>query len=362
MSIRYGRIIIMAALFAAAQFVLHDTQAGTAPGGAGFQDVLDLPAGASPMAAKTLYNGIVVAGSRLVAVGQRGHIVYSDDQGTTWVQARVPVSADLTAVCFATPKKGWAVGHDGVVLNSTDSGATWNKQLDGRSLTRIVTDYYAAHPPAGPAAAMIAEDVRQAGQKGADKPLLDVLFENETTGYVVGAFNLILRTTDGGRNWEPLLDRTDNPKRFHLYAIRRVAGELFIGGEQGLMLRLNSTTGRFQALSVPYNGSFFGVTGTQSVVIAYGLRGTVYRSTDKGKSWHRIDTGIPIGLTGASVLPDNRIALVNQAGQVLVSADNGEHFSPVKAEQPFPAASVVALDKENVMLAGMRGMLKLPLK
>jgi len=99
----------------------------------GFQDVLDTPAEKSPLAPNTLYNSVVLAGKRLVSVGQRGHIVYSDDDGKSWVQATVPVSSDLVAVHFATPQKGWAVGHDGVVLQSADGGATWNKQFDGRT-------------------------------------------------------------------------------------------------------------------------------------------------------------------------------------------------------------------------------------
>lgn len=41
---------------------------------------------------------VVHAGKRLVAVGDRGHILYSDDQGNTWTQAKVPTRQLLTAV------------------------------------------------------------------------------------------------------------------------------------------------------------------------------------------------------------------------------------------------------------------------
>jgi len=83
-----------------------------------FRDVLDTPARASAYAAKSLLSGVANAGQRVVAVGQRGHIVYSDDGGQTWLQAKVPVSTDLTAVFFASPTHGWAVGHGGVVIVS----------------------------------------------------------------------------------------------------------------------------------------------------------------------------------------------------------------------------------------------------
>ena len=78
-------------------------------------DVLDSPALQSPLAAKGLLNGLALAGDRIVAVGQRGHILISDDKGKSWQQAKVPVSSDLVAVHFPTAQAGWAVGHDGVV-------------------------------------------------------------------------------------------------------------------------------------------------------------------------------------------------------------------------------------------------------
>src|SRR5574337_2060456 len=113
---------------------------------AGYQDVIDTPARESTLASKALLNGLASAGERVVAVGQRGHIIYSDDAGKSWQQAKVPVSSDLVAVSFPTPEQGWAVGHDGVVLHSSDAGATWTKQLDGRALGSMMAAYYKAQP------------------------------------------------------------------------------------------------------------------------------------------------------------------------------------------------------------------------
>lgn len=342
----------------------------------GFQDVLDTPALKSPLAPKTLCNGIVLAGKRLVSVGQRGHIVYSDDAGNSWAQAVVPVSSDLTAVTFPSPNKGWAVGHDGVVLHSSDGGATWSKQFDGRAAGQVMAAKHktlgncsSCHdkmdsPKGAPqgSEAAVMEDIKSFTEKGPDKPFLDVWFDNETTGFIVGAFNLIFRTVDGGKTWEPWFDRTENKKRFHLYAIRQVGTELFIAGEQGLVMKLDKPSGQFRALKVPYNGTFFGLTGKPGVVIAHGMRGTVFRSTDGGSNWKKSESGIPLGLTGSTVTTDGRIVLLSQAGHLLVSKDDGTSFTQVKLEQPFPASALVALDKENLMLAGLQGMLKQTLK
>lgn len=344
--------------------------------GTGFQDVLETPAIKSPLAVKTLFNGTTLAGKRLVSVGQRGNIVYSDDGGASWSQAFVPVSSDLTAVAFPTPQQGWAVGHDGVVLHSGDGGVTWSKQFDGRAAGQVMASHHKAlkdcsschnkmellkGTPQG-SKSTVMEDIKSFTEKGPDKPFLDVWFENETTGYIVGAFNLIFRTTDGGKTWEPWFDRTENRKRLHLYAIRAIGQELFICGEQGLVLKLDKPAGKFRALKVPYNGTFFGLTGTPRSVIAHGMRGNVFRSTDGGASWRKIETGMPLGLTGSALAKDGRIVLLTQAGHLLVSKDDGASFTPIKLEQPFPASALAVLDNQTIMLAGLRGMQKQALK
>src|SRR5262249_28124902 len=85
----------------------------TAAMAGGFVDVLDSPAPMSPIAARAALQSVVPAGDRLVAVGQRGVVLVSNDAGATWKQSPVPVASDLTSVFFVDEEHGWAVGHDG---------------------------------------------------------------------------------------------------------------------------------------------------------------------------------------------------------------------------------------------------------
>lgn len=320
-----------------------------------FKDVLDSPAVKSNLASKTLFNDICFNGSRIVSVGQRGHIVYSDDQGESWSQSVVPISSDLTAVSFPTPKQGWAVGHDGVVLHSEDGGTNWVKQLDGRTVVQLIERYYNDNKMLDP---RLLDEVKRHIAKGADKPFLNVWFENTNSGFVVGAFNLIFHTSDGGKSWEPWLNRTENTNGNHFYAIRPIGQDVYICGEQGLVLKLDKKSNHFRALKVPYNGTFFGITGTPSTLIAYGMRGNVFRSKDGGTSWQKVETGMQLGLIGSTVTPDGMIVLVSQAGHVLVSKDDGASFRQLQNEKPFPSAAIVATDKDKLVIAGLRGMQK----
>ncbi|MBV6821791.1 YCF48-related protein [Pseudomonas sp. PD9R] len=330
-----------------------------------FADVLDTPALQSALAAHSMVTGLAHAGDRLVAVGQRGHILYSDDAGQHWQQAQVPVSSDLVSVHFPTPELGWAVGHDGVVLHSSDGGQTWRRQLDGRQVGPIMLAYYQhqldKQPDDADLQARVGEAQRMV-EEGADKPFLDVWFENERVGYIVGAFNLIFRTDDGGQRWTPLLDRTENPGALNLYALRPVGDELFIVGEQGLVMKLDRASGRFNAMPTPYNGSFFGVTGKPGVVLVFGLRGNVFRSTDGGATWNKIDLGLPLSITASSITADGRIVLVSQAGHVLVSADDGASFQLQPNTTLAPVAAAQVVSGGSLVLAGTRGLRQLPLE
>jgi hypothetical protein len=160
--------------------------AGTLAGAAlaaagGARDVLDTPALKSAMASRSLLNGLALAGDRIVAVGQRGHVLLSDDGGRTWKQANVPLSSDLVAVSFPGPKSGWAAGHDGVVLRSTDAGATWSRQLDGRKVGEAMVEYCTREARPGDARqAAGLEEAKKFAAQGAENPFLDVWFENET--------------------------------------------------------------------------------------------------------------------------------------------------------------------------------------
>jgi len=329
-----------------------------APGASPWRDPLDVGATPSPLAAKGALFGLARSAARIVAVGQRGHVVFSDDAGATWQQATVPVSSDLVAVSFpkvdASRAIGWAVGHDGVILRSVDSGRTWTRQLDGRALGELLVAHYEKSGDAK----WLAEAKRFAAQ-GAENPFLDVCFLDAQTGWVVGAFGLVLRTHDGGVHWEPMLHATDNPKALHLYAVARVGNDVFIVGEQGLALRLDGD--RFVALTLPYAGTLFGVTGNERAVVAYGLRGNVVRSSDGGGTWASVATDVTVGLTAATLDERGRIVLVSQAGHVLVSGDDGASFASAKVERPLPAAAVVDAGAGTLVVAGPRGVATLHL-
>lgn len=309
--------------------------------------VLTEPALQSPRALGAAMLAIARAGSRLVAAGERGTVLLSDDGGASWRQASVPVQTTLTALRFVDDRTGWAVGHLGVILKTEDAGQTWRKQLDGMQAATLLAQALRASGD---------EKLQRAAQRyeeeGPDKPFFDVDFSDARHGVVVGAYNLAFTTSDGGASWAPL--PLPNPKSLHLYAVRYAAGSLFIAGEQGLLIR--STEAGHEALPSPYKGSFFGLLPTRGgALLAFGLRGHAFRSTDGGASWQKLDTGVPVSLNAGLELPDGTLTLLAQTGDLLTSRDDGRSFTR-RAGDGVPAAGLATTPQGQFVLAGLRGM------
>jgi photosystem II stability/assembly factor-like uncharacterized protein len=277
------------------------------------------PATKAVLAAKSLLLGIAPIGDKkLVAVGQHGHILLSDN-GDTWQQASVPSRTTLTNVYFFNEQLGWAVGHDASIFHSNDGGLTWQTQQ-----------------------LLPAEE----------NPLLDIYFKNPTQGIAVGAYGKFYRTNDGGKTWENefhqeflLADDVDyindlkaedeeayqNEIAFilpHFNGIVSDGNTLFLFGETGLLAKSTDFGVNWQSFDSFYQGSFFSLatslTGSQLVA---GLRGHVFRLHNDGQQWQEVITGTSALLNDIIVGPDNTIYIIGNNGMLLISTDDGKSFS-----------------------------------
>ena len=337
-------------------------------------DLLLLPAVKSPRATGSVLLDVTRAGQRLVAVGERGHVLYSDDNGQNWQQGAVPVSVTLTAVHFPGAQKGWAVGHDGVVLHSQDGGANWSLQIDGTGASQLLIDHLEAVIAAKETElSLLAEEVQEeanfeleniryaledayfALEEGASNPFLDVVFLDETTGFIVGAYGLIFSTDDGGANWQPWGDRLDNPDGFHYNAISASGDRLFMAGEAGILYRSLDAGQSWEVLESPYEGSYFGIVSDArgEQVVAMGLRGNAFRSTDAGLSWQRVETNVETPLYGGALLSDGRLAL---ATRTLLLADADGQVSPAAGVKASAYSAVAETADSQLVMVGLHGV------
>jgi len=247
-----------------------------------------------------------------VAIGERGLVILSDDQGRTWQQAKVPVSVTLCAVQFVDAKLGWAVGHSGVVLVTRDGGTTWVKQLDGTQIPALLSAE--AHAIGQDS---MARTARQFEQDGPDKPLLDVMFVNARRGWVVGSYGLILRTEDGGTTWVSQMGRVDNQKGLSIYAIATDGKSMFLAGEQGYFALSDGAGDAFKRVEMPVASSFFTMLALPGRLVVGGLGGVLFDSADGAASWRQVETGTTSSIVSLQAGAGRSLLVGGQGGEVM---------------------------------------------
>lgn len=331
-------------------------------------DVLELPAVVSEHASRSLLMTVRRFDDRLFATGHQGHILYSDDNGTSWQQADVPVRSTITDIDFPTSQQGWAVGHEGVILHSVDGGKTWAKQYDGKRYGEEGLAHYQkllSQQPDSELYEALVEEMDFAISQGADKPLFRVFFENDQKGYAFGAYGMLLATTDGGKTWVPQLENTENDSFYHLFDIAplKAKDRFFVTGEAGVLLILDTATGQAKApVSVPWEGSFFTVVNAQDGgVVIGGLRGLMYRSTDDGESWEKVQKPPTSQIVNSTRLQNGMLIAIGIGGEVLLSKDNGASFNFLPIRTGGQIYSVAQAADGELIFAGPDGIKKFAL-
>jgi photosystem II stability/assembly factor-like uncharacterized protein len=141
-------------------------------------------------------------------------------------------------------------------------------------------------------------------------------------------------------------------------AIAAVGGRLFIAAERGTVFRLDEKTGAFAAVKTSYDGSFFGIAGSDTVLLAFGLQGTVYRSGDGGDTWQQVKT--PAGSTisaGVYDKAENAFVLVTVDGDRLIGNASGTEFTLARGRPGDRSTGICVVSKGKYLITGLNGVL-----
>jgi photosystem II stability/assembly factor-like uncharacterized protein len=276
-----------------------------------------------PLVSESVLLDVVRLGNRLVAVGERGHVVFSDD-GEGWQQAEhVPTRSTLTTV-VTIGERMWAGGHDAIIITSGDGGNTWSRQYFAPERQQAVMDFH---------------------------------FTDRDNGVALGSYGLHLVTTDGGRTWSD--QRVDEENDFHLNGLVRFPdGRRMIAGEAGYSYRSFDDGETWEAMTLPYAGSMWGaIIVPGDCIVFFGLRGHMMESCDFGDSWQEIATGTQSSLSGAAEW-DDQLIVAGNSGTVLSKVDGkvAQHIHSSGVD----FAAVLSLGDGHFLLVGEEGVHRFP--
>ena len=277
------------------------------------------------LATKSLLLSVTHVGEDVIAVGERGHVLKSQDKGKSWQQIEaVPTRVALTKV-VASGQHVWAVGHDATIIHSGDAGVTWQLQF--------------------------SDPEREV-------PFLSALFINEKKGFVIGAYGTILSTQDGGLTWDDNL--ISEELDYHLNDITvDQQGVLVVAGEAGFMFRSEDQGVTWLDVELPYPGSMFGITSLNNEVIAYGLRGHVLRSEDAGVTWLEVENHNQDNWFGSLKVNDDVLVLVGANGARMryhagkLSDMGGEDFGDDFSAGIKSGNELILVGEEGIYLQSM---------
>ena len=158
---------------------------------------------------------------RALVIGYGGKVLETTDSGRTWNVIKTPTDRALYNIRFADQQNGWICGQAGLILNTKDGGKTWTEQKSNTE--QYLFAIYAVSPThvyaVGDKSVLvettdggntwkatkivqktegISQDIALAVQ---DPIFYDIEFANDKEGWVVGEFGTIRQTTDGGQTW-----------------------------------------------------------------------------------------------------------------------------------------------------------------
>ena len=244
------------------------------------------------------FEDVAVDGVNVIAVGTNGRIWQSTDSGHSWKQKFNGPRNVLRSISFID-STGWAVGGGTawpnhplgtVLLRSRDRGEHWD------SLSSPTNQY-----------------------------LYSVSFADHNTGWLGGPGGLILKTTDGGTNWVPEGDSasgTINQIRF-----LDVLNGWAVSSDGTIQWTTNG--GDTWRLSVtnrpPVNMTDIWMNDLKHG-FAVGASNTLLRTSDGGMSWDWIGITVSFDYYGVFFLNSQKGFVAGSEGHVLKTTDGGDSW------------------------------------
>lgn len=234
-------------------------------------------------------------------------------------------------------RQGIAVGDFGLILETTDSGATWTRQA--KSVTDLglfgVVRRQGRCIAGGQSGLILAStDCKQwtAAAPVTKARILTVNVNGSGVAYAVGGFGALLKSADWGSSWQPVpMDwraLTPGGVEPHLYDVHVADdGEVTIVGEFELILRSKDGGAHWITLHQGTR-SLFGIKVLENgEAYAVGQEGVILKSIDRGKGWTRLESGTQSILTGIWAQANGQV-VASGIYTILYSGNGGKSWQP----------------------------------
>jgi photosystem II stability/assembly factor-like uncharacterized protein len=291
-----------------------------------------------------------------------------------WTVARTADADDFNAVHFADSRRGWIVGDGGIVLGTTDEGATWARQTVETKASISDISFRTKDDGCLVAGASVfctsdggarwreTTKFNSANFGGLTPELTSLTFANKRRGIIVGSLvkrdavldSLVLLTEDGGGTWRRVVVPTKNEMIDVDFAGDERAWAV---GAGGMILRTEDGGRSWTAQSsgtrvVLYNVEF----RSNRKGWAVGAGGTILRTANGGETWSAARSNVRSTLLGVRFINDDDGRIVGRGGVVLGTKDGGNTWARQESRTTENLFALYAT-KDQWWAVGAKGIL-----
>lgn len=253
-------------------------------------------------------------------------------QSADWQKIEIPVNENLSGISFLNRDTGILVTQYGRYLLTEDAGKNWNSYSEKPPVALEDIDFYSEKVAAicGRGGRLYITTTGLDGWQNVSLPdttpwLLDVEMFDDTTGLVIGTTRnpdnfyegLTLRTTDGGKTWNPLTQLGYGLAQIQVADDGTVMvlsfGKLSESKDKGFSWTSHLTFDGEPCRTFSMHGQH-GIMG--------GLNGMCAYTEDRGQTWNIARQNLDYVLIASAMVSD-KVGYLGGSKGVLIRTDDG---------------------------------------
>ncbi|MEK6900017.1 MAG: YCF48-related protein, partial [Nanoarchaeota archaeon] len=264
------------------------------------------------------------------AVGHSGLILRTTDGGSTWSSQTSGTVNNLYGVHFLNATLGSAVGESGTIVRTVDGGTTWTNQTSGtanqlNSILLLSADVGIAVGNSGTIIVTTNSGTTWSSQtSGTVQNLTDI----EATGFsglfTVGTNGTVLRTTNSGSTWTNM-NFNATSKELRAVSFTDALTITAVGFDGDVIRNRDAGDPAYWVNSTELTSAdFFGmqfIDNSTGTIVDSG--GGIYRTTDGGTSWTQQQSGVSTSIRAVSFTSSEVGTAVGNSGTILHTTDGG---------------------------------------
>jgi photosystem II stability/assembly factor-like uncharacterized protein len=260
-----------------------------------------------------------------IITGANGLLLQTTDGGEHWNANPnfINIYPDLFSISLYNNSSGWISGRYGVLLQTTDKGQTWTPK-DGFSSS--VGGYW----------------------------LSQVVFLNDTVGWMCGGTDALFRTKFGDGYWTKEYVSRQPYALGYLYTKDCTSG--YLVGDAGVAVKTTDHGYSWTTMSTGVAATLENVTFVNDLTgWIVGDSSTILRTTDGGTNWSRYEMQSQYHFNWVTFVDDSVGWIVGSKGAIMKTTDAGATWDSVLSGTVVTLRAIFFKDKNHGYIVGDSG-------